>query len=58
MAALELTPLQTYLSEYDDDGAYGHVSLGRSFALEIGSVIPNTDQKLSTVNKHLRLLMH
>ena len=25
--------LQTYLSEYDDTGAYGHVSLGRSFAL-------------------------
>ena len=38
--------VQTYLSEYDDDGAYGHVSLGRSFALEMGSTIPASDQKL------------
>lgn len=38
--------VQTYLSEYDDDGAYGHVSLGRSFALEMGSAIPASDQKL------------
>ena len=37
---------KTYLSEYDDDGAYGHVSLGRSFALEMGSVIPATDHRL------------
>ena len=38
--------LQTYLSEYDDEGAYGHISLGRSFALEMGSAIPSTDQRL------------
>ena len=43
--------LQTYLSEYDDDGAYGHVSLGRSFALEIGSAIPLTDHKLDAINR-------
>lgn len=42
--------LQTYLSEYDDDGAYGHISLGRSFAMEMGSVIPLTDQKLSSID--------
>lgn len=42
--------LQTYLSEYDDDGAYGHISLGRSFAMEMGSVIPPTDQKLSSID--------
>ena len=41
-----LTAQQTYLSEYDDDGAYGHVALGRSFALDMGSFIPTTDQKL------------
>lgn len=41
--------LQTYLSDYDDDGAYGHISLGRSFAIEMGSVIPLTDQKLSSI---------
>ena len=44
--------LQTYLSEYDDDGAYGHVSLGRSFALEMGSVIPGTDQRLAAIDRH------
>ena len=44
--------LQTYLSEYDDDGAYGHISLGRSFALEMGSVIPGTDQRLAAIDRH------
>ncbi|KAH8889500.1 phosphatidylinositol 3 [Thozetella sp. PMI_491] len=43
--------LQTYLSEFDDDGAYGHMSLGRSFALEIGSIIPLTDQRLSSLDR-------
>ena len=43
--------LQTYLSEHDDDGAYGHVALGRSFALEMGSVIPSTDQRLGAIEK-------
>ncbi|KAF2645449.1 hypothetical protein P280DRAFT_513356 [Massarina eburnea CBS 473.64] len=41
--------LQTYLSEYDDEGAYGHISLGRSFALEMGAVIPTTDQRLGAI---------
>lgn len=44
--------LQTYLSEYDDEGAYGHVSLGRSFALDMGSVIPSSDQKLAVIDRH------
>ncbi|KAI1002791.1 Phosphatidylinositol 4-kinase [Podosphaera aphanis] len=44
--------LQTYLSEYDDDGAYGHISLGRSFAIEMGSLIPTTDQRLGAINRH------
>ena len=44
--------LQTYLSEYDDDGAYGHISLGRSFASEMGSVIPSTDQRLAAIDLH------
>ncbi|KAL8808588.1 MAG: hypothetical protein Q9200_004223 [Gallowayella weberi] len=44
--------LQTYLAEYADDGAYGHVSLGRSFAVEMGSVIPATDQKLGAIDRH------
>lgn len=44
--------LQTYLSEYDDEGAYGHVSLGRSFAIDMGSVIPLSDQKLAVIDRH------
>ncbi len=44
--------LQTYLSEYDDNGAYGHVSLGRSFAMEMGSHIPSTDQRLGAIDRH------
>ncbi|KAG9236111.1 phosphatidylinositol 4-kinase-like protein [Amylocarpus encephaloides] len=44
--------LQTYLSEYNDEGAYGHISLGRSFANEMGSTIPSTDQRLSAIDRH------
>ena len=43
--------LQTYLSEYDDTGAYGHVSLGRSFALEMGALIPPMDQRLQAIDR-------
>ncbi|KKA26037.1 hypothetical protein TD95_000324 [Thielaviopsis punctulata] len=56
-AALALAPadvkglLQTYLSEYEDAGAYGHVSLGRSFALEMGSLLPPTDQRLQAMDR-------
>jgi phosphatidylinositol 4-kinase len=42
--------LQTYLSVYDDDGAYGHISLGRSFASEMGAVVPSTDQRLTAID--------
>jgi len=44
--------LQTYLSEYDDEGAYGHVSLGRSFATEMGAVVPSSDQRLGAIDRH------
>ncbi|CAM1507129.1 Fc.00g067700.m01.CDS01 [Cosmosporella sp. VM-42] len=56
-AAINLAPLdvkgllQTYLSEFDDEGAYGHISLGRSFALELGSIIPTTDNRLQSLDK-------
>ncbi|KIW83029.1 hypothetical protein Z517_02272 [Fonsecaea pedrosoi CBS 271.37] len=43
--------LQTYLSEFDDTGAYGHISLGRSFALEMGSMIPPTDRRLNAIDR-------
>jgi phosphatidylinositol 4-kinase len=55
--ALDIAPidvkglLQTYLSEFDDETAYGHVSLGRSFALDMGSVIPSTDQRLGAIER-------
>jgi len=58
MSVINIAPLdvkgllQTYLSEYDDDGAYGHISLGRSFASEMGSAIPATDQKLEAIDRH------
>lgn len=42
--------LQTHLSEFDDEGAYGHISLGRSFAMELGSSIPSTDQRLTSID--------
>ncbi|GAB7357443.1 hypothetical protein MBLNU459_g8368t1 [Dothideomycetes sp. NU459] len=54
---MELAPLdmkgllQTYLSDYDDEGAYGHISLGRSFAVEMGSLIPVTDQRLGAIDR-------
>ncbi|OQD76940.1 hypothetical protein PENDEC_c003G05071 [Penicillium decumbens] len=41
--------LQTYLSECDDDGGYGHISMGRSFALEMGSLIPQSDPRLGSI---------
>lgn len=41
--------LQTYLSDYQDDGAYGRISLGRSFALEMGSLVPLTEQRLAAI---------
>ncbi|GAP83384.1 putative phosphatidylinositol 3 [Rosellinia necatrix] len=43
--------LQTYLSEFEDESAYGHMSLGRSFAVEMGSAVPATDQRLTSLNR-------
>ncbi|KAI1369409.1 phosphatidylinositol 3 [Xylaria arbuscula] len=43
--------LQTYLSEFDGEGAYGHMSLGRSFAVEMGFAIPATDQRLTSLDR-------
>lgn len=50
MAPLDIKGLlQTYLSEYEDEGVYGHISLGRSFALEMGSLTPSSDQRLGAL---------
>ncbi|KAF2720287.1 phosphatidylinositol-4-kinase [Polychaeton citri CBS 116435] len=43
--------LQAYLEDFDDDGAYGHISLGRSFAVELGSMIPSSDQRLASIDR-------
>lgn len=45
--------LQTYLSDYNDEGEYGHISLGRSFATEMGGMIPVTDQRLGAIDRHV-----
>lgn len=56
LAPLDLKGLlQTYLSDYEDEGAYGHIALGRSFAVEIGSLIPATDQRLGAIGRHTDL---
>ncbi|KAI5779511.1 hypothetical protein EDC01DRAFT_303291 [Geopyxis carbonaria] len=43
--------LQTYLSEFEEEESLGHISVGRSFALEMGGVVPNTDQRLASINQ-------
>ena len=58
LAVINIAPLdvkgllQTYLSEYNDEGGYGHVSLGRSFALDMGSAMPTSDQRLGAIDLH------
>lgn len=42
--------LQTYLSEFDDEGSSGHVAIGRTFALEMGGAVPGTDQRLGELD--------
>ncbi|KAF2764800.1 phosphatidylinositol-4-kinase [Teratosphaeria nubilosa] len=54
--AMEVAPLdvkgllQAYLEDFEDDGSY-HVALGRSFALRMGSMIPSTDQRLTSLDR-------
>lgn len=63
-AAMNVAPLdvkglfQTYLSEHEDDGAYGRISLGRSFALEMGSTIPAGNQRLTSIDNHGNTLVN
>ncbi|KAF2156780.1 phosphatidylinositol 3 [Myriangium duriaei CBS 260.36] len=45
--------LQTYLSDFEDEGAYGHVALGRSFAMEMGCLIPKHDLRVGNMDKRL-----
>ncbi|KAK7206285.1 hypothetical protein BZA70DRAFT_256117 [Myxozyma melibiosi] len=41
--------LQSYLADMDDFRAFGHVSLGRSFAVDMGGRISFTDNKLASI---------
>ncbi|KAK9448292.1 uncharacterized protein V1518DRAFT_418558 [Limtongia smithiae] len=56
-SAIDKTPLdvkgllQSYLSEMDDLKAFGHLALGRSFAVEMGGRIPRSDNKLVSLEK-------
>jgi phosphatidylinositol 4-kinase len=43
--------LQTYLSEYDEDSIYGRILPGRSFALELGGIIPISDHRTNAIEK-------
>ncbi|KAL4919394.1 hypothetical protein BDW62DRAFT_45207 [Aspergillus aurantiobrunneus] len=44
--------LQTYLSASDDNDGNGDISMGRSFALEMGSLIPQTDHRLGSIGNY------
>ncbi|RAL15683.1 1-phosphatidylinositol 4-kinase STT4 [Aspergillus homomorphus CBS 101889] len=41
--------LQAYLSTSDDKSVVGQISLGRSFALEMGAQIPNSNPRLGSI---------
>ncbi|KAL4866403.1 hypothetical protein BDV12DRAFT_172960 [Aspergillus spectabilis] len=57
-AVMDIAPLdikgllQTYLSASDENDGNGDVSMGRSFALEMGSLIPRTDHRLGSIEGH------
>src|SRR5205809_7660809 len=39
-----------YLAKFDDEGTFGQVSLGRSFAYELGAAVPASDPRLCRSN--------
>ena len=43
--------LQSYLAESNDSGALGQISMGRSFALEMGLAIAPSDQRLNAIKR-------
>ncbi|KAK6340701.1 phosphatidylinositol-4- kinase [Orbilia brochopaga] len=43
--------LQKYLAKFDDENVFGHVSLGRSLAYDIGAAVPASDPRLSTLDQ-------
>ncbi|KAB8070304.1 hypothetical protein BDV29DRAFT_181106 [Aspergillus leporis] len=55
MAVMDIAPLdikgllQTYLSASEGNNGFGNISMGRSFALEMGSLISTSDQRLGSI---------
>ncbi|EPS43151.1 hypothetical protein H072_2952 [Dactylellina haptotyla CBS 200.50] len=43
--------LQKYLAKFSDENVFGHVSLGRSLAYDIGAAVPRSDPRLSTLDQ-------
>ncbi|KAF3937618.1 hypothetical protein ABW19_dt0205605 [Dactylella cylindrospora] len=43
--------LQKYLAKFDDESAFGHVSLGRSLAYDVGACVPGSDPRLSALDQ-------
>ncbi|KAI9718337.1 MAG: phosphatidylinositol-4- kinase [Chrysothrix sp. TS-e1954] len=51
IAALDVKGLlQTYLLDYGDEETSGHMALGRSLALELGSKVPQNDERLGAID--------
>ncbi|EAU36126.1 hypothetical protein ATEG_02852 [Aspergillus terreus NIH2624] len=57
-AVMDIAPLdikgllQTYLSVSEVNTEFGHVSMGRSFALDMGALVPNSDQRLGSIGSY------
>ncbi|KAF5857163.1 phosphatidylinositol-4- kinase [Aspergillus alliaceus] len=47
-----LTVSQTYLSASEDSNGFANISMGRSFALEMGSLISKRDQRLGSIEQY------
>ncbi|KAE8147640.1 hypothetical protein BDV25DRAFT_159875 [Aspergillus avenaceus] len=58
MAVIDIAPLdikgllQTYLSTFEDNCGFSNISMGRSFALEMGSQISRSDQQLGSIEPY------
>ncbi|KOC13801.1 putative phosphatidylinositol 4-kinase (STT4) [Aspergillus flavus AF70] len=57
-AVMDIAPLdikgllQTYLSASEDSNGFGNISMGRSFALDMGSLISKSDQRLGSIEPY------
>ncbi|KAF3924761.1 hypothetical protein AA313_de0210069 [Arthrobotrys entomopaga] len=43
--------LQKYLAKFSDENVFGHVSLGRSLAYDVGAAVPRSDPRLSALDQ-------